>query len=83
MSRFRPIVVAACLAVLLTGALPGAAFAQRSSKFDQAFTESGPVGETLLGAARAWGRIALGWLQAILAAEHGYIVEAPVVPPKP
>lgn len=81
MSRFRPAVVAVCFAVLLMAALPSAAPASRSAETETASTQSASFGELLLGAALDWGESAYNWLQAIIAADHGTIVQSPATPP--
>ena len=84
MSRVRIVVAATCLAITLLAGLPGTANAQRSAKMDAAIAHSEAVGGWLVRSAATWGHDALGWLQAIFAAEHGTIVPiVPIVPPDP
>ena len=79
MSRFRPLVVAACFAVLLMGALPGAGMAQRTAGAPAGVGQTESIGDGLIDSVLAWGRGALSWLQAVIAAEHGVIAE--ITPP--
>ncbi len=81
MPRLRPACAAACLAILLMSALPAAGLAQRGAEHDSAISPSGPMGQSLVGAVLAWGSEALGWIRALIAAEHGFIV--PLAPPPP
>ena len=81
MPRLRPACAAACLAILLMSALPAVGLAQRGAEHDPATVQSGPMGHSLVGAVLAWGSEALGWIRALIAAEHGFIV--PLAPPPP
>ncbi len=81
MPRLRPACTAACLAILLMSALPAAGLAQRGAEPDPALAQSGPMGQGLVGGVLAWGSEALGWIRALIAAEHGFIV--PLAPPPP
>ena len=83
MSRIRPVVATACLAALLFAALPAPGAAKRDARNFSVTAESDVVGASFIGSWLAWGRAALGWLQAIVAAEHGQIVAAPATPPPP
>ncbi len=83
MTRLRPVAAAACLAVLLLAAVSTPAAAQRDAQQISAVAEGANSGVGLFGSWVAWGRSALNWLQAIIAAEHGHIVESPVVPTPP
>jgi hypothetical protein len=83
MSRLRPAVATACLAALLFAALPAPGAAQRDAVQVSAHAGAEPLGERFVGSVLAWGRVAISWLQAIIAEEHGTVVETPVVPPKP
>lgn len=84
MSRVRSAVAAACLAALLQALLPAPASALRESRSVPAVVASEPMGERLVGTVLVWGRAALSWFQAIIAAEHGTVVQTPVVtPPAP
>ena len=81
MPRLRPACAAACLAILLMSAVPAAGLVQRGAEHDPAIVQSGPMGQGLVGAVLAWGSEALGWIRALIAAEHGFIV--PLAPPPP
>jgi len=83
MSRFRHAGAAVCLAVVLWSALPGALSAQRGAEQFSAITMAEPAGDGLLGSLLGWARSAFSWLQALTAAEHGTVVQAPAVPPTP
>lgn len=79
MPRRRLAATALLLALVLFAASPGAVLALRGSEQVSAATQVEPLGERLVGSALAWSRGALAWLQALFAAEHGFIV--PVAPP--
>ncbi len=81
MTRYRPIAAATCLAALLFAALPTSGAAQRDAQQLSVSARAEFVGEGLFGSIWSWGQVALGWLQAIVAPEHGQIAESPVVPP--
>ncbi len=83
MSRLRRAGAAICLAVVLWSALPAALAAQRGAEHFSAVTLAEPTGDGLLGSLLGWARSAFSWLQALTAAEHGTVVEAPVAPPTP
>ena len=81
MPRYRPAAAAVCLAILLMAAVPTVGSAQRGAEHDSAIGQSQAMGDGFVGAFLAWGRGALGWIRALIAAEHGSI--APVSPPPP
>ncbi len=81
MPRRRPAAAAVCLAILLMTALPAVGSAQRFAEHDSAIGQSQAMGDNLVGAFLAWGQGALGWIRALIAAEHGTVV--PVTPPPP
>lgn len=83
MSRVRPVFAAACIAALLLAALPAPGAAQRDALQGAAIADGQTIGDSLVGSFLSWGRSAFAWLQAIIAAEHGTIVYAPVAPPTP
>jgi hypothetical protein len=81
MSRFRSVVVVACLAVVLATALPAPGSASRSSEQAAATAVAEPSWNGVVGAVVAWGEGAWAWLRAIVAEEHGNIT--PLSPPPP
>lgn len=81
MRRFPSAVTAACLAALLLAAVPAPGWASRSAEQASAVGAVDPASEGLVGSVMAWGRGAVAWLQALIAAEHGNIV--PLTPPPP
>lgn len=83
MTRLRPVVAASCLAVLLFAAVSTPGAAQRDAQQFSAIADGATSGVGLFGSWAGWGQFALNWLQAIFAAEHGHIVESPVVPTTP
>lgn len=83
MNRLRPAVAAACLAAFLFAALPTSAAAHRDAQQFSATVSAEPWGDSFFGSLWTWGQGALGWLQAIVAPEHGTIVLNPVAPPNP
>ncbi len=83
MSRVRPVFAAAFVAALLLAALPAPGAAQRDALQGAAVADAQTIGDSLVGSFLSWGRSAFAWLQAIIAAEHGTIVYAPVVPIAP
>jgi hypothetical protein len=83
MTRFRTVLAVACLAVLLSAALPNPATAQRDAQQLSAIADGATFGEGFLASWSSLGRLALDWLRAIIAEEHGHIVESPVVPTPP
>lgn len=83
MTRFRTVLAAACLAVLFSAALPNSATAQRDAQQLSAIADGASSGVGLFGPWVAWGRLALDWMQAIIAPEHGQIIPNPAVPPTP
>ena len=83
MSRVRPVFAAACIAALLLAALPDPGAAQRDALQGAAIADAQTIGDSLVGSFLSGGRSAFAWLQAIIAAEHGTIVYAPVVPIAP
>ncbi len=83
MSRIRPVFAAATIAALLLVALPAPGAALRHAQEGLAAGEAQIFGDSLAGTFLTWGRGALSWLQAIIAAEHGTIVYTPIAPPKP
>ncbi len=83
MPRFRPAVLAACLAVALTAFLPAPGAASRNAEQPSATAVSESPSGTLLGSTLAWGRSAFAWLQALIAAEHGTVVQVAPPPPPP
>lgn len=83
MSRVRPVFAAACIAAFLLAALPAPGSARRDAIEVSAIADARPSSERLTGSFLSWGRVALSWLRAIIAAEHGTIVYTPVAPPKP
>lgn len=84
MRRFRPVVAAVCLAVALMAALPASGWASRSSEQPSTFAAAPSLADRFVGSIAAWGHNAFVWLQALIAAEHGTIVQvAPPAPPPP
>ncbi|MEO7795943.1 MAG: hypothetical protein ABIV06_14340 [Thermoanaerobaculia bacterium] len=81
MSRFRTPLVAAVLALVLLTALPAAGWGLREADQGSSSVSTESWGSQLLGSIAEWGQAGWSWLQAIVAAEHGHIVDAPVVPP--
>ncbi|MEO8197685.1 MAG: hypothetical protein ABI689_13300 [Thermoanaerobaculia bacterium] len=81
MSRFRIPCVATILALFLLTALPAASWGLRNADQGSAALSTESWGSHLLGAISGWGQAAFSWFQALIAAEHGHIVDAPVVPP--
>lgn len=83
MSRLRPAVAAACLAASLSVALPTPGSASRDAEqAAQSATCERPA-NSLFGSVLGWGQSAVAWLQALVAAEHGYIVQVAPPPPPP
>lgn len=83
MTRLRPAIAAACLAVLLCAALSAPAAAQRDAQQFSAIADAPTTGVGFFESWFAWGRQALGWMQSIVAPEHGQIIPNPAVPPTP
>jgi hypothetical protein len=83
MPRYRPAAAAVCLAILLMTALPAVGSAQRFVAQDSAIGQSQAMGDRLVGAFFAWGQGALGWIRALIAAEHGNIIPASPPPTVP
>lgn len=83
MPRLRSMTAAALLALTLFAALPSAAWSLRDRDQAVANTTSDSWGSRVTGVFDRWGDSALRWFRALIAREHGQIVQSPAVPPPP